>query len=55
VIVGRDDAILSALDVATSTPPQVALHRLPGVGHLPQIEAADLVVRLIDRTLRAAG
>jgi len=55
VIVGRDDAILSALDVATSTPPQVALHRLPGVGHLPQIEATDLVVRLIDRTLRAAG
>jgi hypothetical protein len=28
---------------------------LPGVGHLPQIEATDLVVRLIDRTLRAAG
>lgn len=55
LIVGRDDAILSALDVATSTPPQVALHRLPGVGHLPQIEATDLVVRLIDRTLRAAG
>lgn len=55
VIVGREDAILSAQDVAASCPPQAALHRLPAVGHLPQIEAADLVVRLIDRTLRAAG
>jgi pimeloyl-ACP methyl ester carboxylesterase len=55
VIVGQDDAILSAQDVVASTPPQAALHRLPNVGHLPQLEATDLVVRLIDRTLRAAG
>ncbi len=55
VIVGCDDAILSARDMEAATPPQAALHRLTGVGHLPQIEAADLVVRLIDRTLRAAG
>ena len=55
VIVGRDDAILSAPEIAASTPPQAALHRLPGVGHLPQIEAADLVVTLISRTIRAAG
>lgn len=55
VIVGREDAILSAQDVAANTPQQAALHRLPNVGHLPQLEATDLVVRLIDRTLRAAG
>ncbi len=55
VVVGRDDAILSAAEVAAATPPQAALHRLPGVGHLPQIEAADLVVTLICRTIRAAG
>lgn len=55
VIVGSEDAILSAQDVAANTPPQAALHRLPNVGHLPQLEATDLVVRLIDRTLRAAG
>lgn len=55
VIVGSEDAILSAQDVAASTPQQAALHRLPNVGHLPQLEATDLVVRLIDRTLRAAG
>ena len=55
VIVGRDDSILSAAEVAAATPPQAALHRLPGVGHLPQVEAADLVVTLICRTIRAAG
>lgn len=55
VIVGSEDAILSAQDVVANTPPQAALHRLPNVGHLPQLEATDLVVRLIDRTLRAAG
>jgi len=55
VIVGRDDAILSAAEIAAATPPHAALHRLPGVGHLPQVEAADLVVTLICRTIRAAG
>lgn len=55
VVVGRDDAILSAAEVAAAIPPQAALHRLPGVGHLPQIEAADLVVTLICRTIRSAG
>jgi pimeloyl-ACP methyl ester carboxylesterase len=55
VIMGRDDAILSVAEVASATPPQAALHRLPGVGHLPQVEAADLVVTLISRTIRAAG
>lgn len=55
VVVGRDDAILSAAEVAAATPPQAALHSLPGVGHLPQVEAADLVVTLICRTIRAAG
>ena len=55
VIVGRDDAIMSAAEIAAAIPPQAALHRLPGVGHLPQIEAADRVVTLICRTVRAAG
>lgn len=55
VIVGREDTIVSATEIAAATPPQAALHRLPGVGHLPQIEAADLVVTLISRTIRAAG
>ena len=55
VIVGRDDAILSAAEITAAIPQQAALHRLPGVGHLPQVEATDLVVTLICRTIRAAG
>lgn len=55
VIVGRDDAILAPREVEASVPAHVALHRLDRVGHLPQIEALDLVVTLIGRTIRSAG
>ena len=55
VIAGCEDRIVSYRDTAAQVPPQAALHRLPGVGHLPQIEAADLVGKLITRTVRAAG
>ncbi len=36
-------------------PAGVALHRLPQVGHLPQLEAAALVGRLVAQTVRSAG
>jgi len=52
VIVGREDAILPA---AHGLPPQIALHRLPGVGHLPQTEAAGLVARLVTETIHSTG
>lgn len=55
VIAGREDAILSMRDVEARVPANVALHRVPGAGHLPQLEAADLVQTLITRTVRAAG
>lgn len=55
VIAGREDAIVPMREVETQIPANVAFHRLPGVGHLPQIEAADLVQTLITRTIRAAG
>ncbi|MDU8946422.1 alpha/beta fold hydrolase [Ovoidimarina sediminis] len=55
VITGREDAILSMRDVEAGVPANVALHRVPGTGHLPQLEAADLVQTLITRTVRAAG
>lgn len=55
VIAGCEDRIVSYRDTAAQVPPQAALHRLPGVGHLPQIEAAELVGKLIVRTVRAAG
>lgn len=54
VIVGLADAIIPAAQ-ATDLPGHVALHRLAGVGHLPQVEAAGLVGRLVMETVRAAG
>ena len=52
VIFGQNDAILRSSD-ADSLPGTVALHRLDGVGHLPQVEAATLVGRLIAETIRS--
>ena len=55
VIAGRDDAIVPFRETAPQVPGHVAFHRLAGVGHLPQVEAAELVPRIILRTIRAAG
>jgi len=55
VIAGREDAIVPLREVEAAVPAHVALHRLDRVGHLPQVEAADLVARLIGRTVRSAG
>jgi pyruvate dehydrogenase E2 component (dihydrolipoamide acetyltransferase) len=54
VIVGRDDLIIPA-EYAETVSGHVALNRLSGVGHLPQLEAAALVARLVSETVRAAG
>ncbi|MGQ3214422.1 MAG: acetoin dehydrogenase dihydrolipoyllysine-residue acetyltransferase subunit [Shinella sp.] len=54
VIIGREDRIVFA-DHADAVPSHVALHRLPQVGHLPQLEAASLVGRLVTQTIRSAG
>ena len=54
MIVGDNDRIIPA-DYATALPAHVALHRLPQVGHLPQLEAAPLVARLVSETVRSAG
>lgn len=54
VMVGDNDRIIPA-DYAQSLPAHVALHRLPQVGHLPQLEAASLVARLVSDTVRSAG
>lgn len=55
VIAGRDDAIMPLREVEAAIPGHVALHRLDRVGHLPHVEASDLVQTLITRTIRAAG
>lgn len=54
VIVGREDRIVPA-EQADAVPSHVALHRLPRIGHLPQLEAAPLVGRLVSQTIRSAG
>lgn len=40
---------------ADGLPGLVALHRLPGIGHLPQVEAAALLATLLRQQLAAAG
>lgn len=54
VIVGTEDRIIPAA-YAEQIPAHAALHRLPLVGHLPQLEAAPLVARLVAQTVRSAG
>jgi pimeloyl-ACP methyl ester carboxylesterase len=54
IIVGRYDEIIPA-DYVQSVPGNVAVNRLDLVGHLPQVEAASLVSRLVGETVRAAG
>lgn len=54
VIVGNEDRIIPA-GYVEQLPPHAALHRLPLVGHLPQLEAAPLVARLVAQTVRSAG
>lgn len=53
-VVGTEDRIIPA-DHAARLPGAVAVHRLPGVGHMPQLEARDLVVRLLTDHIRSAG
>lgn len=55
VIVGRSDAIIPASDTIAALPGHVAVHRLERNGHLPQLEAAALVGRLVTETIRSAG
>jgi pimeloyl-ACP methyl ester carboxylesterase len=54
IIVGRRDVVIPA-DQATSVPGNVAVNRIDAVGHLPHVEAAALVGRLVAETVRASG
>lgn len=54
IIVGEQDRIVPA-EHSDALPPHVGLHRLPQVGHLPQLEAVSLVGRLVSQTIRSAG
>lgn len=54
VIFGLQDAIFRSND-ADGLPGAVAVHRLDAVGHLPQVEAATVVGRLIAETVRSTS
>jgi len=54
IVVGLNDAIIPP-GQTDGLPGHVAVHRLAGVGHLPQLEAGPLVGRLVDETVRSAG
>jgi pyruvate dehydrogenase E2 component (dihydrolipoamide acetyltransferase) len=54
VIAGRADSIIP-IEQMESLPGHIALNRLAGVGHLPFLEAPELVGRLVAETVRAAG
>jgi pyruvate dehydrogenase E2 component (dihydrolipoamide acetyltransferase) len=53
VIVGRRDMVIPA-EQADALPGNVAVNRLDFVGHLPHVEAAGLVARLVAETIRSA-
>ena len=53
-VIGRRDAIIPS-DQANHAPGNVAINYLEHVGHLPQVEAAELVGRLVTETIRSAG
>lgn len=53
VVFGREDRVLPPSQT-TAVPGWAAVHRLEGVGHMPQLEARDVVARLLDQHLRSA-
>ena len=54
VVFGAADRIIPARHMA-GLPGRIAQHLLPGVGHMPQVEARDAVALLLVEHLRAAG
>ncbi|MFT4150681.1 MAG: alpha/beta fold hydrolase [Paracoccaceae bacterium] len=54
IIWGKADAVIPPAH-AIRAPAQAAVHMLPGIGHVPQIEAPALTARLIAQTIRSAG
>lgn len=54
IVAGARDAVIPAQG-QSAPDPAIALHILPGVGHMPQIEAADLTGRLLSQTVLSAG
>jgi pimeloyl-ACP methyl ester carboxylesterase len=54
IITGLEDQIILAGDDPAHLPSHAALHRMPQVGHMPQLEAMAITARLIAATIRGA-
>jgi pyruvate dehydrogenase E2 component (dihydrolipoamide acetyltransferase) len=54
VIWGANDRVIPSSH-AQAVPGRVALHLLSDVGHLPQVEASDLVAELVEQQVRAGS
>ena len=54
IVWGEQDKVIP-MHHALGTGGQAALHFLAGVGHMPQIEAAEAVARLVKQNIRAAS
>ena len=54
VIFGADDRVIPARH-AEALPSNVSVHQIPGAGHMPHMEAAGEVNRLIEAQVSAAG
>lgn len=55
VIQGMGDRIVRADEVAGAVPSHAALHRVSQAGHLLQVEAPELVLRVVQRTIAAGA
>lgn len=53
VVHGRDDRVIPARH-ALGLPGAVAVHTLPDVGHMPHVEAKDLLARLLQQHIKSA-
>ena len=54
IVVGARDAVIASQELSAPDP-AIALHRLPGVGHMPRVEASALTARLLSQTVLSAG
>jgi pimeloyl-ACP methyl ester carboxylesterase len=52
IVFGAEDRIIPA-DHAAGLPGPIAVHRFPGIGHMPHIEARDAVARLLREHLQS--
>ena len=55
ILSGSADRIIDNRAIMTLSGGAAAIHLLPGIGHLPQIEAANLAARLVAETVRSAS